>query len=154
VALCHCSIFLPRGIATPQEANNDLPFDRLIMLVPFHSSPTSSPLLACHTIPPTQRSPRIANMNMVFTSPRTSFWPRLPLFQLFITLHFIVICFAQENSSAMVSTMDSITKVARSSSVVSGPAQTHTIQVGLADHKFVPNVTEAAVGDVSVSLDL
>jgi len=43
--------------------------------------------------------------------------------------------------------MDSITKVARSSSVVSGPAQTHTIQVGLADHKFVPNVTEAAVGD-------
>ncbi|KAH7382595.1 hypothetical protein DE146DRAFT_760433 [Phaeosphaeria sp. MPI-PUGE-AT-0046c] len=33
------------------------------------------------------------------------------------------------------------------SSTISAPAQTHTIQVGLADHKFKPEVTEANVGD-------
>jgi hypothetical protein len=34
------------------------------------------------------------------------------------------------------------------SSTSSAPAQTHTVQVGLADHKFKPDVTEAAIGDV------
>jgi plastocyanin len=37
----------------------------------------------------------------------------------------------------------------QASSTSSAPAQTHTVQVGLADHKFNPNVTEAEVGDVS-----
>lgn len=35
------------------------------------------------------------------------------------------------------------------SSTSSAPAQTHTIQVGLADHKIRPEVTTAEVGDVS-----
>lgn len=37
------------------------------------------------------------------------------------------------------------------SSTSSAPAQTHTIQVGLADHKFRPEATTANVGDVSWS---
>jgi hypothetical protein len=36
----------------------------------------------------------------------------------------------------------------QSSSTSSAPAQTHTIQVGLADHKFRPDTVQAEVGDV------
>lgn len=35
------------------------------------------------------------------------------------------------------------------SATASAPAQTHTVQVGLADHKFRPEVTLAEIGDVS-----
>lgn len=40
------------------------------------------------------------------------------------------------------------------SSTSSAPAQTHTIEVGLADHKFRPDVTTANVGDVSILFSL
>jgi plastocyanin len=40
------------------------------------------------------------------------------------------------------------TTTATSSSTSSAPAQTHTIQVGLADHKFKPDEIKADVGDV------
>ncbi|KAF1834022.1 hypothetical protein BDW02DRAFT_579891 [Decorospora gaudefroyi] len=54
-------------------------------------------------------------------------------------------CLAQDSSNESPRT--SSTTTSRSSSTSSAPAQTHTIQVGLADHKFKPEVTNANVGD-------
>ncbi|KAH9868973.1 hypothetical protein J1614_008050, partial [Plenodomus biglobosus] len=84
---------------------------------------------------------------MLFTKPRMSFWPSISLLQVFFALQFITACLAQIRSSENVVAMASTTSKSASSSVSSAPLQTHTIQVGLADHKFVPNVTQAAVGD-------
>ena len=44
------------------------------------------------------------------------------------------------------------TTSSQTTSTSSAPAQTHTIEVGGADHTFRPDVTEADVGDVRVSL--
>ncbi|KAH7072374.1 hypothetical protein FB567DRAFT_201402 [Paraphoma chrysanthemicola] len=63
-------------------------------------------------------------------------------------------CLAQESVSSRDSSVtaqarspDPSTKPSQSSSTSSAPAQTHTIEVGLADHKFRPESTEAAIGD-------
>ncbi|USP73494.1 uncharacterized protein yc1106_00768 [Curvularia clavata] len=53
------------------------------------------------------------------------------------------ICLAQNGAQIVTASTPSI----QPSSTTSAPAQTHTIQVGLADHKFKPETTEANIGD-------
>jgi hypothetical protein len=65
-----------------------------------------------------------------------------PMSWLLLVLQFSAVCLAQNDASATV---------ARASSTSSAAAQTHTIAVGLADHKFIPDVTKAAIGDVSTN---
>jgi hypothetical protein len=75
----------------------------------------------------------------------------------FLTLHLPSPCLAQDSTSSSADAVatadarrpDSTTSISlQPSSTSSAAAQTHTIQVGLADHKFRPDVTEAEVGDV------
>ena len=54
-------------------------------------------------------------------------------------------CLAQSSVQAVTA---SSTISGQPSATTSGPAQTHTIQVGLLDHKFKPDTTVANVGDV------
>lgn len=72
---------------------------------------------------------------------------------LVLVLHFTAVCFAQSSTSGSFSANargpDSSSKVV-ASETSSAPAQTHTVQVGLADHKFRPDVIAADVGDVSL----
>jgi hypothetical protein len=51
--------------------------------------------------------------------------------------------------SAVCLAEPSVTVASQSSSTSSAPAQTHTVQVALADHKFQPDVLQAGIGDVS-----
>ncbi|KAL5117107.1 hypothetical protein ACEQ8H_004932 [Pleosporales sp. CAS-2024a] len=62
------------------------------------------------------------------------------------------ICLAQDSASSIAAiaksqTVPSIITSSRPSSTSSAAAQTHTVQVGLADHKMKPDVTQANVGD-------
>jgi hypothetical protein len=91
---------------------------------------------------------------MMYTwTSRPSFWLQLLLASLLLQLP---TCLAQMSmsSAAAVATPnarapDPSTSIStQPSSTSSAPAQTHTVQVGLADHKFKPDVTEAAIGDV------
>jgi hypothetical protein len=89
---------------------------------------------------------------MAFVSLRSLSSPRILLLVLFTQ-----ICLAQGSTfiRAASATADarkgdpSSTISEQSSITSSAPAQTHTVQVGLADHKFRPDVIEAEVGDVS-----
>ncbi|KAF2035214.1 hypothetical protein EK21DRAFT_84835 [Setomelanomma holmii] len=72
---------------------------------------------------------------------------------LFFTIQFLSGCLAQDSTSESGSSAtaqargpDATTSI-QASSTSSAPAQTHTIEVGLADHKFRPDTTEAAIGD-------
>jgi hypothetical protein len=80
--------------------------------------------------------------------------PRTGLLLAFV-LHLPAVCLAQTSTSVSITANargpDSPTKPV-SSSKSSAPAETHTVQVGLADHKFRPDVIAADVGDVSISL--
>lgn len=74
---------------------------------------------------------------------------------IFFSAQFNRECLAQESVSsgdssatAQARNPSSSTAPLQSTSTSSAPAQTHTIEVGLADHKFRPESTEAAVGDV------
>jgi hypothetical protein len=80
----------------------------------------------------------------------------------FLTLQLLSPCLAQDSSSSgdAVATADarrpdSTTSIPfQTSSTSSAATQTHTVQVGLADHKFRPDVTEAEIGDVSLTFSL
>jgi hypothetical protein len=80
----------------------------------------------------------------------------------FLTLQLPTPCLAQDSTSseATVATADArrpdstTSSSLQLSSTSSAVAQTHTVQVGLADHKFRPDVTEAEVGDVSLPLPI
>jgi len=74
-------------------------------------------------------------------------WGLVLLFSLFLQLS--AVCMAQDVQADARKADPSSTTSSPSSSTSSAPAQTHTIQVGLADHKFRPEVTTAAIGDVS-----
>ncbi|KAF2847033.1 hypothetical protein T440DRAFT_404397, partial [Plenodomus tracheiphilus IPT5] len=71
----------------------------------------------------------------------------MSLFCVWIALQLMTACLAQDSSSNTAVATTSTTSRSPSSSTSSAPLQTHTIQVGLADHRMVPNVTQAAVGD-------
>ncbi|KAH4069599.1 hypothetical protein HBH98_067020 [Parastagonospora nodorum] len=98
------------------------------------------------------------NQNTFKTRPRTarsSSWLRTLVVTSFLFTLLPAVCLAQEstsNSGASVTANarapdTSSSATIRPSSTSSAPPQTHTVQVGLADHKFVPDVTEAKIGD-------
>ncbi|KAH9876957.1 hypothetical protein IAQ61_002318, partial [Plenodomus lingam] len=64
-----------------------------------------------------------------------------------LAFQFMTACLAQDSLSSNAVVTASTTLRSASSSTTSAPLQTHTIQVGLADHRMVPNVTRAAIGD-------
>jgi hypothetical protein len=61
---------------------------------------------------------------------------------LFLLILQLSVCFADS----------SVTVVALPSPTSPAPMQTHVIQVGLADHKFQPDVVQTGVGDVSTTV--
>jgi hypothetical protein len=69
----------------------------------------------------------------------------------------VQLCFGQSSASSKVASIatdpsPSPTVFDQSSSTSSAPSQTHTIQVGLADHKFRPDTVQAEIGDVSIPI--
>jgi hypothetical protein len=67
-----------------------------------------------------------------------------------VSVIFPSICLAQDRDGlSSDSPTASASTASESSSTSSAAAQTHTISVGLADHKFRPESTNANVGDVS-----
>jgi hypothetical protein len=97
------------------------------------------------------------------SNPRPSSFLLHILLLSFLTIQLPTPCLAQDSSSSSADTVatadarrpDSTTSMSlQPSSTSSAAAQTHTIQVGLADHKFRPDVTEADVGDVSLPLPI
>jgi hypothetical protein len=65
-------------------------------------------------------------------------------------VHLPSTCLAQDNDGySSDSPAPSSGVVNQPSSTSSAAAQTHTISVGLADHKFKPESTNANIGDVS-----
>ncbi|KAF2824277.1 hypothetical protein CC86DRAFT_408377 [Ophiobolus disseminans] len=76
---------------------------------------------------------------------RSSLWLRVFLVSLLLVS---TLCLAQDVETN-AREKDPTPSLSGSSSLTSSAlAQTHTIQVGLADHKFKPDVTNAAVGDI------
>jgi hypothetical protein len=85
---------------------------------------------------------------------RPSSWLHASLLASFLFTQLPAVCMAQDSTSNDAASVTANARVSSSissqaSSTSSAPAQTHTVQVGLADHKFNPDVTEAEVGDVS-----
>lgn len=84
----------------------------------------------------------------------SSSWLRTLIVTSFLLTLLPVVCMAQDSTvtaDARAPDASSSTTI-RPSSTSSAPPQTHTVQVGLADHKFVPDVTEARIGDASYLL--
>jgi hypothetical protein len=52
---------------------------------------------------------------------------------------------------ALCAAASSLTTGSPSQSTSLMPQQTHTVQVGLADHKFEPDVLQAGIGDVALT---
>jgi hypothetical protein len=92
-------------------------------------------------------------LNMFAIGSRPLAW--LQVLFLYFSIHFVPACMAQDGASshdaratAQARNPDPSTTPTQSTSISSLPARTHTVEVGLADHKFRPDVTEAAIGDV------
>ena len=81
------------------------------------------------------------------------------LLSLFLSAQLSTTCLAQSNTASGGNSLAPITSttvvtVIQSSSASLAAAQTHTIQVGLADHIFKPDSTVANIGDVSTCIVL
>ncbi|KAF1843459.1 uncharacterized protein K460DRAFT_290674, partial [Cucurbitaria berberidis CBS 394.84] len=74
-------------------------------------------------------------------------WLTLLSLYLLLTLQLPAKCLAQDSIKSSNGDPSSST-TSQPSTTSSAQGQTHTIQVGLADHKFKPEVTEAKVGDL------
>ncbi|KAH7379518.1 hypothetical protein BKA66DRAFT_442581 [Pyrenochaeta sp. MPI-SDFR-AT-0127] len=92
---------------------------------------------------------------MLSTSLRPSSW--LYFLLVLLSIVQVSICFAQDNNwsgnedsrtSVAARNPESSSTSSQPSSTSSAPTQTHTVQVGLADHKMRPEVTKAKVGDI------
>jgi hypothetical protein len=99
------------------------------------------------------RPANISNLwtaDMVSTASRLPPWASLFFVSLLLVTHLPTACLAQASTgSSSGSPTVSSTTTSQSSSTSSAAPQTHTIQVGLADHKFKPETTNANIGDVS-----
>lgn len=84
-------------------------------------------------------------MSRAWTSLRFTFVLRTVLLFVF-GLH---VCLAQDVSATTNARNPDPSSKPLPSSTSSAPAQTHTVHVGLANHKFKPDVIAADVGDVS-----
>lgn len=82
----------------------------------------------------------------------------LHVLTLLALVHLPALCIAQSSTSntgstvsaAVMKSSTSPSTSSRPSATSSAPTQTHTVQVGLADHKFQPDTVQANVGDVSL----
>lgn len=89
-------------------------------------------------------------LRQILTMHRSSSWISAILPSLLVVSQVSTACLAQDSTGDSVeASVPSSTISDQPSSTSSAPAQTHTIQVGLADHKFRPEATTANVGDVS-----
>lgn len=93
---------------------------------------------------------------MIVTVPMALVWQKLLMsFAVLVILRIPATCLAQQSTSSLgdgISGTQEPTVVTTLPKSISSPApvQTHTIQVGLADHKIRPETTKANIGDVSV----
>lgn len=97
------------------------------------------------------RLENFAIADKVFKMPRSQSWLHTVFLSLVVVIHLPTGLAQDDPASSTESPTTSSIAPDQPSPTNSAPAQTYTIQVGLADHKFKPEVTTANIGDVSWS---
>ncbi|KAJ4363149.1 hypothetical protein N0V83_010269 [Neocucurbitaria cava] len=88
---------------------------------------------------------------MALKALKTPSWLAVIFVSFILATHLPTACLAQDkpvsSNGNPTATADAMNPDPSSSTTSSAPTQTHTIQVGLADHVFKPDVTNASIGD-------